>query len=498
MTSTSPVRRLLVVGLAAVTLTACALTDNPDPVPSSPGATPRPFTVMSTDAVRVTDPAAMTDSSSAMFATNVFQRLMTADPGESVLKPDAARDCIFSGETTYTCTLNPDLTFHNGHALTSSDVKFSIERAARLDVVGSSASLLSSLRKVETPDPLTVRFLLSRVDTQFGLAVASPAASIVDEEVYDSDSVHEPDQDAIGSGPFAVASYTDKQIDLTKFDAYIGRTPAKMGALTYRTVADSATIEDAMDKGLVDVVWRGLNNPAITRYTAQVQQSPDELTTNGYAQTVLTGKRVLQIGWSAKSDSRTNKGLRQAIAVALQGDRTLDSIVPGGIIGHAPSYPLGGKAIPKVTWKSRINLTLGYDATAPNGRDMATQIRSRLEDTGGLSVRLRPDDAQADLVLVDRKAWTATALAWLQPYLDAPLSGSAETVDTVETQFRAATSDAAAEQLLATLQKQAATDLLILPISQSDELLYTRPGVEIDPTSYAPGWQLGLFGIANG
>ena len=68
-----------------------------------------------------------------------------------MLKPDAARDCLFTSATTYTCTLNKKLFFHNGHQLTSSDVKFSIERATRLNVAGSSASLLSSLRKIDTP-----------------------------------------------------------------------------------------------------------------------------------------------------------------------------------------------------------------------------------------------------------------------------------------------------------------------------------------------------------
>lgn len=495
------VRRIFVVGLAALALAGCSLSgDSPTPSPTAT-ATPRPFTVMSTDPVRVTDPAAMTDAASAMLAVNVFQRLMTADPGASVLKPDAARECGFlASPTIYTCTLNTGLTFHNGHQLTSSDVKFSIERAARLDVPGSSASLLSSLRKVETPDPVTVRFVLSRVDYQFGWALASPAASIVDEEAYDADTIHTADEQAVGSGPFAVAEYSDKEILLTKFAAYVGRTAAKLNTLVYRTVSDSATVEDAMDKGTADVVWRGLNNPALTRYTAQVQQSSDQLTANGYRQQVLTGKRVLQLAWPSDSANRTNKALRQAIAVALQGDRTLDSIVPGGVLGHAPSYPLGGKAIPKVTWKNRINLTLGYDSTAPNGRDIATQIRTRLEDTGGLSVRLRPDDARTDLMLLDRKAWTATALAWLQPFLDAPLAGSSTAVDAVETEFGRTppTDDVGSNQLLATLQEQSASDLVVLPISQSDEFVYARPGVEIDAASYGPGWQLGLFGISNG
>jgi peptide/nickel transport system substrate-binding protein len=194
---------------------------------------------------------------------------------------------------------------------------------------------------------------------------------------------------------------------------------------------------------------------------------------------------------------RSNKGLRQAIAVALQGDRTSDSIVPTGVAGHGAAFPLGGRAKPKVTWKSRINLTLGYDASMPNAQDLAMQIRSRLENTGGLSVQLRPGDLNADLNLLDRKAWTSTALAWLQPYLDAPLPAVDSTVTTIEVEFRATTDSAAANRLLATLQKQAALDLIMLPISQSDEHFYVRRGVDMSGGSFGPGWQLGFFGISN-
>jgi peptide/nickel transport system substrate-binding protein len=159
---------------------------------------------------------------------------------------------------------------------------------------------------------------------------------------------------------------------------------------------------------------------------------------------------------------------------------------------------VGGRAKPKVTWKSRINLTLGYDASMPNGQDIATQIRGRLENTGGLSVQLKPGDPNADLNLVDRKAWTATALAWMQPYLDAPLPAAASTVKTIETEFRATTDGDTADRQLAALQKQAAVDLTVLPITQSDEPVYLRRGVEIAGGSYGPGWQLGFFGISNG
>jgi peptide/nickel transport system substrate-binding protein len=459
---------------------------------------PRPFTVMSTDPIRVADPAAITDAASAVVSLNVFQRLMTSDPGGSVLKPDAARDCLFTSATTYTCTLNKKLFFHNGDQLTSSDVKFSIERATRLNIAGSSTSLLSSLRKIDVPDPLTVRFLLSRPDTQFGWALASPAASIVDEEIYPQDDVRPLTEPIIGSGPFMVARRDDRSLLLTRYLDYVGRTRPRIEALEYRTAADSAAVEAAMATGKVDVVWRGLNAAAVTRYSQQVTSSPGKVTADGFTMRSIPGARVLQLAWNPASPMRANTALRQAISSALQGDRTMDSIVPSDVAGHVPSFPLGGPATTKITWQNRIKLTLGYDPSAPNAVDVATQIRTRLENSGGLSIQLRPDPAAGDLQLADRKAWTATGLAWLQPYVDAPLPAVRETIETIVTVFRKTTDEAEAATLLGALQKQAAVDCVLLPISQSDEYLFARSGVDVSAISFGPGWQLGLFGIQNG
>jgi peptide/nickel transport system substrate-binding protein len=491
--------RLVAAILAVTALLGCRTPgQEPSPTPTTPGATPRPFTVLTTDPIRVADPAAITDAASTVLAYNVFQRLMTADPGHSAPKPDAARDCLFTAPTTYTCTLNENLQFHNGHPLTSADVKFSIERATRLNVPGSSASLLSSLRRIETPDDLTIRFQLSRVDNQFGWALASPAASIVDGEVYDADRVQDPKSPVVGSGPFEVESLAPDELRLHLYEDYVGRTPGHMSELVYRAVPDSASIEDAMTKGTVDVVWRGLNAAAITRLNEQVAASPKQQTDGGYTQLRLAGVRVLQLEWSPTSRARRSKPLRTAIALALQGDRTSASLVPAGVVGSIPVFPQGGKASPKVTWKNRINLSLGYDPTTPNAQDIAIQIRTRLENTGGLSVKLAPGEVGADLNLVDRKAWTATALAWLQPYLSAPLPEVADTVSTLETAFRRANLGAGADALLSALQKQSAVDLTDLPLSQSDEYLYARAGVEVAQTSFGPGWQLGLWGITGG
>lgn len=479
-------------------ITAGCTSDDQQPSPSaSASGTPkRPFTVMTTDKVITADPAAVHDTASTMLTQNVFQRLMTADPTGRFLKPDAAQDCQFPSKTTYECTLRQKLKFSNGDPLTSADVKFSIERATRLDVAGSSASQLSSLRRIETPDPSTIRFILSREDTQFGWGLAAPAASIVDAKIYNSDQVRPMDDPIVGSGPFTVSKIGKGAIEFKKYDDYIGFAGARIEKLLLRTMPDSASIEQAMTDHEVDVVWRGLSMAAQQRLQTQISSSKDQRSKAGFTQTVLPGARVEQLLWNPDSKHRDSTDLRTAISAALQEDRTLDSVVPNGVPGHRPSFPLGGKAKIEVSWNNRIQLTLGYDPTAPNSLDLATQIRTRLEDTGGLSVLLRGNDPDADLQLVDRKSWTSTGISWLQPILDHPMKSQAKEIAAADTKARQA--GIATPQLnaaLAQLQTAAYAEKVVLPISQTNEFVYAGSQATVTANAFGPGWQLGLWGF---
>jgi peptide/nickel transport system substrate-binding protein len=451
---------------------------------------------MTTDRVLTADPAAVADTGSTMLTQNVFQRLMTVDPNQGDLKPDAAQDCKLVSRVSLECTLKPDLKFSNGDPVTSTDVKFSIERAARLDVPGSSASLLSSLRRIETPDDATVRFMLSRYDTQFSWALAAPAASIVNSRVYNPDRVQEIEDPIVGSGQFRVNDITKDSIELGKYLDYVGYAPAQVGNAVIKTMPDSASIEEAMKNHEVDVVWRGLSAAAQERLDTQIATSNDSVTKSGFGQVVLPGARVQQLIWNPASKHRESDDVRDAIAAALQEDRTLDSVVPNEVPGHRPSFELGGQAKIDITWNNRIQLTLSYDTTSPNSLDLATQIRTRLEDTGGLSVLLRPDDPEADLHLVDRKAWTSTGIAWLQPVLTDPLPDEADDIATAEEQARQNGMDTPQHTAaLAELQAAAARENVVLPISQQNEYVYAGPRTTVNPTSFGPGWQLGLWGM---
>lgn len=90
---------------------------------------------------------------------------MVVHPEKAELKPDLATDCLYTSATTYTCDLPAGLTFHNGHALTASDVKFSIERAYRLWTPRSSIRLFDSLARVEVTGDTKVTFHLNYADS---------------------------------------------------------------------------------------------------------------------------------------------------------------------------------------------------------------------------------------------------------------------------------------------------------------------------------------------
>ena len=83
----SRLRRIAVLGLLALAVAGCRTTgESPTP---TPGSTPRPFTVMSTDRIRVTDPAAITDTA---LRDALAQRLPAPDDrGSGTVGPQARR-----------------------------------------------------------------------------------------------------------------------------------------------------------------------------------------------------------------------------------------------------------------------------------------------------------------------------------------------------------------------------------------------------------------------
>ncbi len=490
-------RHRVAVQLAATATLLAACTPTVQP-PTSPtvSPTPREFTVVTTGPVVTADPAVATGATDSLVVTSVYQRLMMVLPESGELKPDAATDCLFTSKLVYECTLPDNLYFHNGHVLDSSDVKFSIQRALRMDVEGTSIGLLSALKRIDTPDAHTVRFELSWPDNQFGYALAGQAASIVDEEAFNPDTALPLETLPIGSGPYEVRTITDSEVTFSKFDKYVGPKAGLLDDLKLEIVADSVAAEAVITDGTAEAVWRSLDNAALQRVSDEIAGSATKTTAKGFSRFMLPGMRVTRLVWSSASRLRSNANLREGVARALQADRTLDSIVPVGVADHAKAFALGGRPKFPDLKGSRIHLTLGYRPTAPGHADLASLIRDRIESLGGVSVRL-VTSGSADLWLTDSPAWVNNATGWLQRYLDHPLPGSKAKLELLETRART-TSGTSRTAALTELQQQAAVDATVLPVSQTDGILFLAKGVNLIGEPFGSGQMLGLWGFTRG
>lgn len=484
------------VALATLALvSACTAPDVSPTQTPSPSATPRQFTVLTTGPISTADPATAVADTDSILVNSIYQRLMVVLPETGELKPDAATDCLFTAKLTYECTLPDNLSFHNGHVVDSSDVKFSIQRALRMATPGTSVGQLSALKRIDTPDAHTVQFELSWPDNQFGYALAGQAASIVDAEAFNPDTELPLETLPIGSGPYEVRTITATEVTFTRFEKYIGPKAGLLTDLRLSVAPDSAAAEEAIAKGTADVVWRSLDNAALQRLSDEMGGNPATATATGFTRYPLPGMRVTRLVWSDSSKLRRDAELRDGVTKALQADRTLDSIVPVGVADHASSFPLGGRPnLPELSG-ARINLTLGYTPSAPGHADLASILRDRIEELDGVSVRLVTSGA-ADLWLTDRPAWVNNATGWLQTYVEHPLSGSRSKLELLDQRSRT-TTGTSRTAALTEIQQQAAVDATVLPVSQTDQILFLAKGVTLVGEPFGSGLELGLWGIAR-
>lgn len=497
--------RVAGAGLAlagALLVSACTAQEAPPAPPAqqpastvstTPSATPRPerdFTIGTTDAITTVDPAAMTTGGSQALAFSVFQRLMTTSAGDDLLKPDAARDCIFEQATVYTCTLVEGLRFHSGTPVTSAEVKYSIERALRLDVPGSSTPQLASISQIQTPDPRTVRFVLAYPDTDIGHALASPAASIVDPQAYPADRVADAWTKPSGSGPYRHTTHAGGLWSFARYESYQGRTPARIVRVIVQEFGSSAELEQAMAEDRVDLAWRGLDEAAVTRQRRLAEVQADQ---SRYIPVVAPGARIVRLAWTPEAALAGDATVRTFVNQAVAPRRTLTSLLPVQLeAAQEGLYPAGG--IPAVTAPpgAPIALTLGHDPRMPDGADLAADLARTIGATGQASVTVQAQEAGADLLLVDDPAATWTARAWLQDYTEIGTSPHAQAVARMLTSGLTSSDEDTRTAAAATIQQFAAEDAYVTPLAQSDEYLFIRRGFGVDLGVLGPGWQLGL------
>ncbi|MFE4654990.1 ABC transporter substrate-binding protein [Streptomyces sp. NPDC056707] len=297
------------------------------------------------DNVVVTDPASGYDPGSWLVFNNVFQSLLSFQTGYSEPQPEAAKKCTFlTSRTTYRCTLRDNLTFSNGNALTSEDVKFSFDRTMKIDDPSGPAPLLSSIEDITTPDAMTIIFHLKAPDMAFPGKIASGGGSIVDHRTYSADSLQK-SENVVGSGPYKLDSIDNSRAVFSVNSNYRGSARIKNSGIIiifYR--GDQRSLALALEKGDIDIAYRGLTAQDIS------QVSSSGTAREGGIEVVEGSSAEVQHLVFNMSDPLVGKiGVRKAIAYtinryALINDiyrgtaSPLYSIIPAGILAHNTAF----------------------------------------------------------------------------------------------------------------------------------------------------------------
>ncbi len=209
----------------------------------------------------------------------VYSGLLKAAP-EGGYVPDLAQSYAVSDEgRTYTFTLKPEATFHDGTPVTASDVVFTITKTQDPKLKSPERANWNSVT-VEELDARTVRFTLKQAYAPF---VENLTLGILPKHLWQSTTAEDMtfsnlNSNPIGSGPFMVSSVSRNSsgipaaYTLTAFAEYALGEPY-LTHVTFNFYKNEDDLLDALRKGEIETA-SGISPAALADLDTTVERSP--------------------------------------------------------------------------------------------------------------------------------------------------------------------------------------------------------------------------------
>jgi peptide/nickel transport system substrate-binding protein len=475
-----------------------------------------------TDSVTFIDPAGSYDNGSFAIMTQVYPFLLNSIPGSSDVVPDIAASAEFTAPTEYTVVLKPGLTFANGNALTSSDVKFSFDRQLAIADENGPSVLLYNLDSVTAVDDVTVVFNLKNGNDQvFPQILSSPAGPIVDEETFSATEITPDDAIVAGNafaGQYVITSYDfNNLVEFTAFEGYdgvLGAPATSTVLLQYYTSAANLKLD--VQEGNIDVAYRSLSATDVadlqTNDNVKVEVGP-----GGEIRYIVFNFDTQPFG-ATTPEADADKALAVRIAVAELIDREelsaqvyrgtylpLYSYVPDGLTGATevlkdlygtdggPDEGKAASALADAGVETPVVLNLQYnpDHYGESSGDEYALVKSQLEASGLFTVNLQATEWVT--YAADRTAdvYPAYQLGWFPDYSDAdnyltPFFGdgnflvnhySDAEVSSLIVAQATETDPALRQGMIEEIQAMVAADLSTIPLLQGSQIAVTGADV---------------------
>lgn len=249
---------------------------------------------------------------------HVYEGLVRTSPSLEP-EPSLAESWDISEDgITYTFAMRQGVTFHNGRAMTSEDVKYSLERILDPATASDNASDLDSVASVEAPDPATAVITLKSADSSFLAKLMGSSIAVVPREEVEANG--DLLLTMVGTGPFRFVEYLpNTRVTLERNAEYWDAGKPYLDGLELLVIPDNTSRRTALVSGDVDLI----------EY-APVQDLP---IFEADSSLVVTGDQNTNLRYMAINISRQpfdKLEVRQAISKVIDRGPVIQAAVFGG------------------------------------------------------------------------------------------------------------------------------------------------------------------------
>jgi peptide/nickel transport system substrate-binding protein len=247
------------------------------------------------------DPRVGLDAQSERIDNLIFDDLLSRGDNLNVA-PGLAETWEVPDPLTYVFHLHRGVTFQDGRALTSRDVKWTFDSLLQGKIRSTKAAVYRFVDHIDAPTDSTVIFHMKEADSTLLWNMSDGAIGIVPYGSGDEMTRH-----PIGSGPFTfVSAETDRDVIIERNDRYWGEK-AKLERVRFAVVPDATTQALELRKGSGDVAINSL--------------TPDTVFTLAHEPNLVveksSGTRLAYLGFNCRDPILKDVRVRQAIAYAL-------------------------------------------------------------------------------------------------------------------------------------------------------------------------------------
>jgi peptide/nickel transport system substrate-binding protein len=193
------------------------------------------------------DPRIGTDAQSERIGELIFEGLVRRDENFE-LKPRLAESWEIPDPLTYIFHLRHDARFHDGRAMTSADVKWTLDSLLGGKLRSAKTSAYRYVDRVEAPDDFTLVIRLKEPFAALLWNLSDGALGVVP-----NGSGEELARSPVGTGPFRfVSEAPDREVVIERNEQYWGKR-AGLARVRFNVVPDATTRALELRKGSADV-----------------------------------------------------------------------------------------------------------------------------------------------------------------------------------------------------------------------------------------------------